>query len=333
MIDRPLPWQEEAWRRVIRARDADRLGHALILTGPTGNGVTEFAQLLMRTLLCEAVADGLPCGSCTTCRQVVAGTHPDIFSVFPEEPGKSIGVDAIRGLIERVNLTAGGAAKAGIIEPAEAMTINAANSLLKTLEEPPAGTHLLLVTPHAARLPATIRSRCQQVGLPLPPREQALAWLEQQGVADCGQWLALSGGRPLTALELASTSGDEAANSEMAATALLDVLEGRAAPAVAAADLTGQPLGDVVMQWIATAEDMVRLCNAPSVRITDESRRDRMQTLSGRLDVRELFLYLDALHRSLPGPGSSLNAVMQIQGLLADARRCLNSRSGQRGGE
>lgn len=205
-----LDWQRAVLTDLVARRD--RWPHAMLITGPRGIGKRMLADALARTLLCESpLAGGTPCGECPGCRYVAAGQHPDLRVVEPidvaddiAKPVEWIVVDRIRALTRWAQLTSHrGGTKVGIIDPAERMNAAAANALLKTLEEPPAGTYLLLVSHQAGRLPATIRSRCQTVTAPFPTPPQGVEWLAARGVRDAASLLAQAGGAPLAALALA----------------------------------------------------------------------------------------------------------------------------------
>jgi len=203
------------WQRPIVAELAarrERWPHALLITGPRGIGKRVLADALARARLCEAPAgDGSSCGRCASCRYVDAGQHPDLRIVEPVDmtddvakPVEWIVVDRIRALTRWAQLTSHrGGAKVAIIDPAERMNAAAANALLKTLEEPPPATYLLLVSHQPGRLPATIRSRCQVVAAPLPTTAQGAQWLAAQGVRDATALLAQANAAPLAALALA----------------------------------------------------------------------------------------------------------------------------------
>jgi DNA polymerase III subunit delta' len=198
------PWHENLWSTLTR--QFDRLPHALLLHGRPGLGKHAFAVQLARALLCERPQAGLACGACHGCRLLAAGTHPDLAFVGLEEDAKFIVVDQIRALGDFLALRPHTAArKAVIISPAEAMNANAANSLLKLLEEPPLGSMLLLVTSHPARLPATIRSRCSHVLFKSPALQAGLAWLQARpGMRGRPEkLLEMAGGAPLLAEALA----------------------------------------------------------------------------------------------------------------------------------
>ena len=205
------PWQHEAAERILAERT--RWPHALLLTGQRGIGKRALALELARALLCESPrAGGGACGECASCRYVAAGQHPDLRVVEPvtvdddgvATPVEWITVDPIRALIDWAQLTSHRrVAKVAVIEPAERMNAAAANALLKTLEEPPPSTYLILVSAAPGRLPATVRSRCRRMVAPAPETGTSRAWLAARGVADGDQLLAQAAGAPLAALALA----------------------------------------------------------------------------------------------------------------------------------
>jgi DNA polymerase III subunit delta' len=218
-----LPWLVEPLAQTL----ATQRSHALLVHGPTGVGQFELALALARAWLCETPAikrtAGLACGHCGSCHLVDERSHPDLRLLVPEamrvqvgldvddassdddgkkrKPSREIKVEQIRAAINFSELTAGRAAlKVLVIYPAEALNTVAANALLKTLEEPPGALRFVLACAAPQSLPATVRSRCQSVPLRPPPTEQALAWLEAQGVAQADLLLAASGQQPLAAL-------------------------------------------------------------------------------------------------------------------------------------
>lgn len=201
------PWQQAQWQILQDARQQNRLPHAILLTGAEGLGKADFADLLAQSLLCEQPLAKGPCGQCRYCLLYIAGSHPDIKDIAPLEGKKAIAVDQVRSLANFMSLTSQyGQHKVVVIHPAEAMNINASNSLLKTLEEPSDKTVLILVSHQPAKLPATIRSRCQAIGFAAAPPEQAKSWLDEQlkdSSADIELVLALTDYAPLRAKELA----------------------------------------------------------------------------------------------------------------------------------
>ena len=227
----PLPWLAAPLAQALA-----QPGHALLLVAPPGVGALEFQLTLAQAWLCEArppqAAPAAPCGQCAACHLVQARTHPDLMVLVPEalrvalgwaaapeadadgakrKPSKQIRIPEVRAAIDWiVKTTSRGRAKVLLLHPAEALNVQAASALLKTLEEPPQGARLLLGCGDAERLLPTVRSRCQRIALPAPPTAQALAWLAGQGVADPAVLLAASGGGPLDALALQRAGVDAA---------------------------------------------------------------------------------------------------------------------------
>ena len=214
-------WHREVLERLMGRRP--RLPHALLVSGRPGIGKAAFAREFARSLLCESPIDLLACGECPSCHWFGQSNHPDYREIVPEaaeegdgeapeaEAGKDaarkslvIKIEQVRAIRDFVSLSTHRAGhRAIVLRPAEALQPAAANALLKTLEEPPPATVILLVSDRPARLLATIRSRCESVALRAPDRAQALAWLVEGGAADAEASLALAGGAPLLAADLA----------------------------------------------------------------------------------------------------------------------------------
>jgi len=201
-----VPWLEPARIRLQTAWTQQRFPHGLLIHGPAGVGKQALAIWVARAALCDANGGELrACGTCKSCSLFASGTHPDFTYVSPEEDKKQISVDQVRELCASLAMTSYRQGfKVAIIEPAQQLTMAAANSLLKTLEEPAPRTMLILVTTRSAGLLATLRSRCQQLGVRAPSPEAALAWLSKaSSKAVSPQTLALARGAPLRALAYA----------------------------------------------------------------------------------------------------------------------------------
>jgi len=216
------PWNEPLFES-LKAR-AERFPHALLIHGARGIGKLALAEHTAQFLLCE---DGArrPCGRCEGCRWLAAGSHPDFRRLEPEalarepaadpdeapeapakraKPSTEIKIEQVRELAGFLNLRSHrGRLRVALVHPAEDMNPNAANALLKGLEEPPAGAMFILVAHRPAELLPTIRSRCVALGVPIPPGPAALGWLAGQGARNPERWLAYAGGAPLRALEYA----------------------------------------------------------------------------------------------------------------------------------
>ena len=220
-------WQVPRWNALLA--DSSRLAHALLLGGPEGMGKRAFGQTLAARLLCEqadAAPSALPCGKCNSCNWLSAGNHPDFRVVQPEEAGAEsdsedgeqepavlrklgqsagqVRIDQIRSLDDFVYV---GSHRQGnrivLISQAETMTPQAANSLLKILEEPPASVYFIVISSQWRRLLPTLLSRCRSLIFASPDTELARRWLGTQGSTDAPTLLDLAGGAPLVALDWA----------------------------------------------------------------------------------------------------------------------------------
>lgn len=315
-----LPWQAANWRRLMDANASGRMPHALLLTGTLGLGKSHFAHRLAASLLCHSpLEDGKPCGDCQGCRLLHAGTHPDFTLIQPEEPGKAIKIDTIREFTQKEGLTSrSGGYKIIIIEPADALNTAAANSLLKTLEEPVERTLMILVSANPGRLPATIRSRCQRYQFAPPDEATALAWLGEQlqpGV-ELRLLLSLAAGAPLLAVDYARQGILE--EREKLIDELLGILNGREPVGIALrwSKLDQQSLINWFSGWVV---DLVRLKIAPeSANIINVDQRERLQALARKVNSRRLYALLDRLFDANRTLGAQLNTQMQLESLLLD---------------
>ena len=173
------PWQMTEAEYLSSAYQSKTLPHALMLAGPLGVSKKHFAEQFAFFLLCSSPDAGRACGHCKSCLLSLAGNHPDWTNIGPEEVHKAIRVDTIRMIHQRLQQTSQqGGNKVCIICPAENMNENAANALLKVLEEPPADTYFLLVVHQVSKILPTISSRTQRVNFSLPSANSIVDWLK-----------------------------------------------------------------------------------------------------------------------------------------------------------
>ncbi|HYD57186.1 MAG TPA: DNA polymerase III subunit delta' [Burkholderiales bacterium] len=212
------PWNASILESLVQRLDV--LPHALLVHGARGVGKLALAERVAQAILCES-SGSRPCGSCEGCRWYSAGTHPDFRRVEPEalmpapagdedapaperkgKPSLEIKISQVRELADFLNVGSHrGRRRVALVHPAEDMNANAANALLKGLEEPPGGAMFILVSHRPAGLLATIRSRCVAVPVARPPANTAIAWLRSEGIRDPERWLAYAGGAPLLAAD------------------------------------------------------------------------------------------------------------------------------------
>jgi len=172
------PWFEAPsiqWQQQL-----SNLSHAYLLSGVEGIGMTEFAKQMAKGILCKS--EGISaCQNCTSCNLFSKNTHPDLFNLSVQEDKKEISIDQVRDLNKKVFETSHqGGFKVALIEQAEKLNISSFNALLKTLEEPPQKTVIILTTHEKNRLPATILSRCRKIDFVTPTLADGMNWLHQQ---------------------------------------------------------------------------------------------------------------------------------------------------------
>ena len=327
------PWHQTQWRDILERRHA--LPHALLIRGGEGIGKLDFARKLAQSVACDSPAgDGAACGECQSCRWFAIGTHPDYREVLPEvlrprreddappserKPSQFISIDDVRNLHDFINLTArGDAGKTIVFFPAETLNVNAANALLKSLEEPPPATRFILVSHRPGYLPPTVLSRCQQLALPTPHAAAAEQWLREQGADNPALSLAHTGNAPLAAAALEDDEFwrhrqmllDGLAATKPAMLVLAERVRDYPIPRVIAFlqrwtyDLLSVSATGKVRYNADYAKDLARI--APSLQATETVRYHRMllaqqrmihHPLNARLLIEQLLLAYQALLR------------------------------------
>lgn len=248
MLDPLYPWLETPWQRLTSYRREQRIPQAVLITGREGLGKRRLAETFAALLLCREPGEQA-CGRCAACCLLAAGTHPDYLPAQPEEPGKAIPVDMVRGLIAKLALKPQFSGhRVVLLDPAHAMNASAANALLKTLEEPPERTLLLLISAMPSAMPATLISRCQRLPVTPPPSATALTWLETQAPGVAAETaLAAAGGAPLKALALLQSGWLEQRERLLKLWPAFG--DNRAEPVQAAAQLAKVPL-EMLIDWL-----------------------------------------------------------------------------------
>jgi len=309
-----LFWLAPQVEQLRRSRAAGRLPHALLVHDRPGGGGVWLAMKAAQANLC--LEPDAPCGRCKICQAVAADRHPDLYTVGPIEDSRQIRIDQIRELTEQLTLTGySSAATTAVIAPAELMTTNAANALLKSLEEPRPGVTLVLVTASPSRLAATVRSRCQRLAVTLPARAPLLAWLRaERGEGPWEAVLDVLGNAPLLALEadaaLVLRMRDEtAAALELARRGELDI-----------AGTAERWDGEGLLLRLACFENWVTQRVAEQIRpaadVADLRTSTHLPAPAARMNIAQLIRLIDGLHELGRLAFGSLNKKLDLEQLL-----------------
>lgn len=292
-----MTWLKQPLRTLVGAHSRGQLPHALLLHGAAGTGRRMLAGQLAAQLL---HVDQRP-GSAEAAREprIVPESlqvHPDFIDVQPLPEKKSIAIDQVRALIDFLGLTSHQkGAKIAVIAPADLLSRAAANALLKTLEEPPGNSVLMLITDAVSRLPATVVSRCHRVRVPKPSRAAGLDWLKaQDDRVDWRPLLAQTGGAPLAALALQHEAGDQQLQAFIQD--LDDLVAARVTPAAVARNW--QKLNaDICFSWLyrRVAAEIKRELAGEESHLLPKSRRGGLQNGDKMLNMHRSFEALGEL--------------------------------------
>ena len=299
-------WQQGSWDTLSQGRRNNHMPHALLLAGPEFCGKYDFARALAKSLLCEKrdVNTQAACNDCKSCSLFEADSHPDFSTVQLAEKKSQIVVDQIRKLNEFVYLSRSyEGSRVVIIAPVERLNINAANSLLKTLEEPPEKTVLILVSSNPSQLIPTIRSRCQVLHLPQPTLQQATEWLSTQTIENSpDELLAAAGGKPMLAKQL--DEGERLATRKELATDILKLLRGNHSLTNVAKKWEKTPKADLLdwqLQWVqAMIKSQYQADDAPRDTISPHLHRLMKHSISSLWELHDGLVELKShVHTSL----------------------------------
>lgn len=312
-----LPWQMNPWQKLVDATLHQRLPHALMLVGQSHAEALIFAENFSTFLLCPKKPT--PCGECHHCELMRAKSHPDFLLISPEKTDGPIKIDQIRELVHAAHETSmQGGYRIIVITKAHVMNQNAANALLKTLEEPAPQTLLILISEQNQRLPATILSRCQKIYLQKPDENTALAWLALQwDIANPALLLALSEGSPSQALELAKSDFMRIREDFYQGLALLS--KDKADPIALGATFQTHDLSLIYRLLNSALRDMLRYqlsCGKATLINTDFS--DLFANFATRILTKNLLSYLDMVEKSYKNfmISQSLNKLLLIEELF-----------------
>ncbi|SMF30696.1 DNA polymerase-3 subunit delta' [Alteromonadaceae bacterium Bs31] len=321
----PYPWQKSVWQSFVGLVNNDTLPHALLISAVEGLGAEKLLAAMAEYLLCQSPMEGLACSSCRACQLLTAGNHPDKFDLVPEEAGKAIKVDQVRQVIDFVAKTSQqGGRKVVFVSPAEAMNINAANSLLKCLEEPAGDTVLLLLSHAAGQLMPTIRSRCTKLSLAAPSAKDSVEWLTEQGIDNSERLLQEAGMAPVKVLEW--WNSEHFKQREQMFQQWRELTEGRASLTALAASWGKQDLTEVLDALLAWLDALIRDKSGIAQRFGLEAEAESAYIgLTQAIPLTHIYRYRDVVLRRKAQVLSrlNLNASLALEELLLDWRAIL----------
>ncbi len=312
-----LPWLEQPLKALMGEARNGRLPHAILITGVSGLGKTQFAMMLGKRLLCENPHSRTQaCSGCGACRLSDAGSHPDFRTLTLEEGKNEIKVDHVRELTQFLALTSQrGRGKVAILDPAERMNVSASNALLKTLEEPTDETFMLLVTSVPGGLPATIRSRCQRITLRAPTTSGVREWLGDLG-KDAPEWMVrMSAGAPLRLAALLEQGYAE--ERQVFFEQFRGLVGGQLDVTVVCEGLDAQQTRLRLGLLVAWLQDMVRLRLVSTGEfVKNIDLGTELATIAARVAAVELFRRLERAEVALRLSATSVNRQLLLEDTL-----------------
>jgi DNA polymerase-3 subunit delta' len=319
-----LPWLEGQRQQLADLVATDRCPHALLIQGPAGSGRRHLALWLATEVL------GLDPSRTLESDPAAEVGHPDFRTIEVLADKTRIGIDQIREIIEFVNLTSHGSrGKVVVIYPADTMVVNASNALLKTLEEPPANTLIILICESLTRLPATIVSRSQRVRIPPPPEQATLQWLAEQAEGkDLATMLDFTGGAPLATLAL--HEADFASTANQYAADLKSLENRQVSPVVIAERWSKKPKGvdkaeekkhlELALEWLywRLSRKVRASMEALAANTSAETGGATPQTGQIQQTMQACFLQMAQIRELRRLIKGGINAELNLAGLLMD---------------
>ena len=315
------PWNATLFSSLLARHERQQLAHALLISGMPGLGKRQLAREFAASLLCQqANAQSGACQQCKSCQLLAADAHPDYLSIAAEKTGAAIVIDQIRQLTQFAALKSQlGGVQVVVIEDAQRMNRNAANALLKTLEEPNENLYLLLLSDAIQSLLPTIRSRCQHYRIGVPDHQAQLHWLTEARPGHTSeslqQALSLAYGAP----ELALAYLDEhlPAQHEQHLALFLALSQARIS-AIEVANAWNHGDFHHNLQWLyAWVVDLIRLKSG--LHVADKYREallTELERVAHDLDIDALFYYHQQIIAALRLQHTQVNQQLLIERLL-----------------
>jgi DNA polymerase-3 subunit delta' len=310
--------------RLGRAAAEGRVPGAVLLLGPPGIGKRALADAFAARLLCQAPAGDDACGVCAQCSRVAAGTHPDLHVVVRDAERRDVRIEQVRALTRWLVLQPLMAArKVGIVDDAHCLNEHAQNALLKTLEEPPGASVLVLVASAAALLLPTVRSRCRIVRLdPLPPDSVARVLAAHDVPPERrGPLAALAEGSPGRALALAGEEQTRARDRMLETLPRLRELPAHELSQLAQ-DLSRGAVDAALTAALGWYRDVLQTAVAgDDLPLRNPGAAAAVRAAAGRLSPRALLRQLEVVCDTIGDLEKNANRMLSIDTMLLALRR------------
>ncbi len=313
---RHLPfWLDSNWTHIQQMLAQQRLPHGLVLSGLPGLGKQQLAAALAARLLCHQ-PEQWACDTCKSCRLRQAGSHPDLQRLQPEAAGKAIVIDMVRKLQPWLAATAQqGGVKVVLIEPANELNINAANALLKNLEEPGKDTYFILLHHWPKPLLATVRSRCQVTTVAPPAADQGQNWLLQQQpeakTEDLLQVLQMAHGAPLLALDYYHAEAPQLRHQTLVD--LTAILRNQSSVSQVAESWVKAPVQQLLDWWLQWQQDLIRLKQTnDEQQVINQDVLKLLQAVARKAEIEAVFSLYDETLQALNSISQRRNVNQQL---------------------
>jgi DNA polymerase III subunit delta' len=322
-----LPWHRENWALFCRYIKQNRIPQALLISGPKGLGKYDLTKHFAYSLLCNnRREDACYCKECRSCRLIESNTHPDLNEIKPEEGKSTISVDQIRRIVADTTLKPQFEGyRAVIINPADAMTLSAANAFLKCLEEPAERTVFILITTNPIKLPATIISRCQMLDITFPDNSALLDWLNSKGINQNQETLINL--LKVSALKIEQLSDKTTLKRRADCFEdWLGVASGSSYPAMVAEKWQQIPETELLNWLISWVSDLIKCTNRIDAKwLCNRDFTKSFQSLSEKSDIKDLYSHYSHLLKTQQQIGTSINFQIMTEEFLVQWSR-LNGR-------
>lgn len=318
------PWQSRQWNMISAFLKNEQFPHALLFQGLEGMGKHHFATEVARTWLCgQRDSNYRACGVCQSCKLFKVGTHPDFFTLSPEKDGAALKIDQIRGFAEKIFLSGQYSdRRVTIVNPVESMTLEAANSFLKLLEEPPAGVVMLLLSSSPGQLLPTLKSRCVKLSFPIPAFALTQAWVETETGKDAALAVSLGRGVPLLSRAINQGESLQHNNRQSLVSDLLQLLNGQLSIIQVSDKWAKIPLPLITATIISCLADIIRVkLDVCDEQLINKDVTQALKTMSRQFEIQDLFQLRDQVVRlRADGQATKLNGATLFAHILSRMR-------------